>query len=96
MFVPLDNAANPDAIAKVINANPAPKSAPNDPNANPMQPDTAVVGKTLIYSSTAMIQKLKAAPANTTHVDLLDGLAAGSGRPCRSLSVLHRSRTIQC
>jgi hypothetical protein len=75
MVIPLDAAADVPGLTKVINPNPRPV----DPNGGPMQADTAVIGQTLVYSTTGMIQKLKAAPANTAHVDLMDGLAAANG-----------------
>ena len=79
MIIPL-NGADPAGLSKVINprGNPPPAD-PNDANAVTqarMQPQTAVVGDTIVFSTGSGIAKLKT-PSTEPRQDLTDGLAAG-------------------
>jgi len=81
VIIPL-NGANPDGLAKVFNprGNPPPGD-PNDPQAaqmQRMQPTTAVVGTSMIFSTGAGVDKLKT-PSSEPRPDLADALSAGGG-----------------
>jgi hypothetical protein len=88
VIVPL-NGANPEGLAKVFNprGNPPPGD-PNEPQAaqmQRMQPTTAVVGTTMIFSTGAGVDKLKT-PSSEPRPDLADALAAGGDGPSLRLA----------
>ena len=79
MIIPL-NGADPAGLTKVLNprGNPPPAD-PNDPNAAQqarMQPQTAVVGDAIVFSTGSGLEKMKT-PSTEARQDLTDGLAAG-------------------
>ncbi|HEY1922676.1 MAG TPA: hypothetical protein VGG44_07900 [Tepidisphaeraceae bacterium] len=86
VIVPL-NGANPDGLAKIFNpnGNPPPPADPNDPQAaqmQRMQPTTAVVGTTMIFSTGSGVDKLKT-PSTEPRPDLTDALSAGGNAALR-------------
>ncbi|MGD1277735.1 MAG: hypothetical protein ABR964_10995 [Tepidisphaeraceae bacterium] len=85
IVVPLGPGANADALAKVFvpaeGAADQPPPDPNDPNAPPQRfrrpvGATAVIGSSLVYSTSTMVQGLKTAQPQPRQ-DLTDALAAG-------------------
>jgi hypothetical protein len=85
VIIPL-NGANPDGLAKIFNprGNP-PAGNPNDPNAaqmQRMQPTTAVVGTSMVFSTGAGVDKLKT-PSAEPRPDLTDALSAGGSAVLR-------------
>jgi hypothetical protein len=85
VIVPLYG-ANPDGLAKIFNprGNPPPAD-PNDPQAaqmQRMQPMTAVVGTSMVFSTGAGLEKLKT-PSIEPRPDLTDALSAGGEAPLR-------------
>ena len=85
LVIPL-NGANPDGLAKVLNprGNPPPAD-PNDPQAaqmQRMQPMTAVVGTSMVFSTGAGLDKFKT-PSIEPRPDLADALSAGGDAPLR-------------
>jgi hypothetical protein len=80
LIIPL-NGADATALAKVFNphGNPPPGD-PNDPNAAQqarMQPQTAVVGNVIVFSTGAGVDKLKT-PSTEARQDLADALASNA------------------
>jgi len=85
MIVPL-NGADPAGLAKVINphGNPPPAD-PNDPNTAQqarMQPQTAVVGNAVVFSTGSGLEKMKT-PSTEPRQDLADALSAGGDATLR-------------